>query len=118
MSNFFKLSYPGNIDQWTMELTGNGQTFHCCFVSNELMAELSIYRRYFGMSATPNKNDDFPLVTSVVACRSPLALRAIHEIFKKVVHDTATRLQLEGADFEVIAAHIEQASTHWLRKPS
>ena len=45
----------------------------------------------------------------------PDAARIRNEIVKAVVRDTAQRLRLRGAEFEAAAAHIERASTHWMR---
>ncbi len=44
-----------------------------------------------------------------------MARSAVHEIVKEVVRATAKRLRAQGPAFEEAAAHIEQASTHWLR---
>jgi site-specific recombinase XerD len=45
-----------------------------------------------------------------------MARTAVHEIVKSVMRATAERLRLSGEPgAEATAAHIEQASTHWLR---
>jgi len=45
-----------------------------------------------------------------------MARTAVHEIVKTMMRTTANRLRLAGGpDAEATAAHIEQASTHWMR---
>lgn len=45
----------------------------------------------------------------------PMARSAIHEIVKAVMRESAARLRERGPEFEAAAAHLEQASTHWMR---
>jgi integrase/recombinase XerD len=45
----------------------------------------------------------------------PMARSAIHEIVKAVMRESAARLRQRGPEFEAAAAHLEQASTHWMR---
>ena len=40
---------------------------------------------------------------------------AVHEIVKGVMRETASRLRARDPAHEAAAAHIERASTHWLR---
>jgi site-specific recombinase XerD len=51
----------------------------------------------------------------IIGAMKPMARSAIHEIVKKVVRDSATRLRAIGSEWESTAAHLEQASTHWMR---
>lgn len=44
-----------------------------------------------------------------------MARSAIHEIVKGVFRESAARLRRRGPEFEAAAAHLEQASTHWMR---
>jgi len=40
---------------------------------------------------------------------------AVHEIFKAVMRETAELLRKQAPELACMAAHIERASTHWLR---
>jgi site-specific recombinase XerD len=44
-----------------------------------------------------------------------MARSAVHELVKEVFRETAARLRQQGPEHEAAAAHIEQASAHWLR---
>jgi len=44
-----------------------------------------------------------------------LQRRTIHAIVKAVFRESAARLRQRGPEFEAAAAHLEQASTHWMR---
>jgi integrase/recombinase XerD len=44
-----------------------------------------------------------------------MARSAIHEVVKSVFRESATRLRQQGPEFDAAAAHLEQASTHWVR---
>ena len=39
----------------------------------------------------------------------------VHELIKDIFRKTAARLRNLGTDHEAAAAHVEQASAHWMR---
>ena len=84
-------------------------------VTAELLAELIRYRRELCLSPLPKDGEDMPLVLPMIGPQQALARSAIHEIVKSIMRATAERLRAQGTDFEAAAAHIELASTHWLR---
>ena len=55
------------------------------------------------------------MLLPVIGVAKPLARSAIHELVKEVVRGAAERLRARGPENEAAAAHIEKASTHWLR---
>lgn len=52
---------------------------------------------------------------TLIAPIKSMARSAIHELMKGVMHDAAELLRRRAPDFEVAAAHLEQASAHWIR---
>jgi integrase/recombinase XerD len=56
-----------------------------------------------------------PLLLPIIGPVKPMARSAVHELVKDVVRRTAQRLRTKGAEYEAAAAHIEKASTHWMR---
>jgi integrase/recombinase XerD len=80
------------------------------------MTELMLYRRSRGLSPLPAHDETTPLLIPVIGPVKPMARTAVHEIVKSLMRETAHRLRLGGgSDAEAAAAHIEQASTHWMR---
>jgi integrase/recombinase XerD len=115
MGGFFMRRSVDGRERWWLEVTGKGRKTRLVPVTAEMLDELMRYRRNQGMSPLPKVGEDTPLVLPVIGPPHPLARSAIHEIVKAVARTTAARLRGEGAQFEAAAAHIEQASTHWLR---
>ncbi|MCR6475968.1 tyrosine-type recombinase/integrase [Variovorax sp. ZS18.2.2] len=116
MSGFFqRRSGGGGPVRWWLEVTGKGDKIRLVPVTAEWLAELMRYRRAMSWSPLPREDDDTPLLTSLIGPVKPMARSAIHEIVKGVMRETAARLRAQGEEFEATAAHIEQASTHWLR---
>ncbi|MDH6164928.1 ABC-type transporter Mla subunit MlaD [Variovorax boronicumulans] len=67
------------------------------------------------MSPPPLDGEDTPPVRTLIAPNRSMARSGIHEVVKGVMHAAAAALRLRGPDFEAAAAHLEQASTHWIR---
>lgn len=115
MGGFFCRRSSDGKERWWLELTGKGDSLRLVPATDELMAELIRYRKANGMSPLPREGDTTPLLLPIIGPMQPMARSAVHEIVKEVVRSTAQRLRAKGADHEAAAAHIERASTHWMR---
>ena len=102
-------------ERWWLEVTGKGDKTRLVPATSELMAELARYRQANGLSARPMAGDDSPLLRPLIDTGKGMARSAIYEIVKAVFRQSAADLRLRGPDFEAAAAHLEQASTHWMR---
>jgi integrase/recombinase XerD len=115
MLGFFARRSPDGRQRWWLEVNGKGNKTRLVPATDDLMAELIRYRRSCGLSDLPTADDDSPLLRSLIGESKALARSAVHEIVKDVVRRTAVRLRAKGSDHEAAAAHIERASSHWLR---
>lgn len=115
MGGFFSRRGTDGRERWWLEITGKGGKTRLVPATGELMAELMRYRKVFGLSPLPPEGDTVPLVVPLIGALKPMARSAIHEIVKAVARESAARLRSKGPEFEAAAAHIEQASTHWMR---
>lgn len=115
MGGFFSRRGTDGRERWWLEITGKGSKTRLVPATGELMAELMRYRKVFGLSPLPPEGDTMPLVVPLIGPPKPMARSAIHEIVKAVTRESAARLRSKGPEFEAAAAHIEQASTHWMR---
>lgn len=116
MAGFFCRRGADGKERWWLEITGKGDKTRLIPATTELMAELMHYRRSLGLSALPAHDDTTPLLLPVIGPVKPMARTAVHEIVKSLMRATAHRLRLLGdPESEAAAAHIEQASTHWMR---
>ncbi len=115
MLGFFARRSPDGRERWWLEVTGKGGKTRLVPATDELMAELIRYRRISGLKDLPAAGDDSPLLRSLIGETKALARSAVHEIVKDIVRQTAVRLRARGPEHEAAAAHIERASTHWLR---
>ncbi|MFT4192313.1 MAG: tyrosine-type recombinase/integrase [Comamonas sp.] len=116
MGGFFCQRSADGKERWWLEITGKGSKTRQLPATTELMAELMRYRRARGLSPLPAHDELTPLVGTIIGAPKPMARTAIHELVKSLVKATADRLRLRGdADSQAAAAHIEQASTHWMR---
>lgn len=115
MGGFFCRRGADGKERWWLEVVGKGEKARLVPATEELMAELIRYRRSLGLTPLPSGKDDMPVLIPIIGAAKPMARTAIHEILKGVMRATATRLRARGVDGEAAAAHIEQASTHWMR---
>jgi len=102
-------------ERWWLEITGKGGKTRLVPATGELMTELMRYRKVQGLSMLPLEGETTPLVIPLIGPNKPMARSAIHEIVKAVFRESAARLRQRGPEFEAAAAHLEQASTHWMR---
>lgn len=115
MGGFFCRRSADGKERWWLELTGKGDKMRLVPATDELMAELIRYRKANDLSPLPREGDATPLLLPIIGPVQPMARTAVHELVKDVVRRTAQRLRAKGADCEAAAAHIEKASTHWMR---
>lgn len=116
MAGFFCRRDAKGKERWWLEVTGKGDKPRLIPATLELMDELMRYRRQCALSALPSHDDVSPLLRPVIGTIKPMARTAVHEIVKNIMRLTAQRLRERGdADAVSAAAHIEQASTHWMR---
>lgn len=115
MGGFFSRRSADGRERWWLEVTGKGGKSRLVPATGELMTELMRYRKAQGLAPLPLEGDGTPLVIPLIGPPKPMARSAIHEIVKQVVRESAARLRQQGPKFEAAAAHLEQASTHWMR---
>jgi integrase/recombinase XerD len=102
-------------ERWWLEVTSKGSKARLVPATSELMDELMRYRKSRALSPLPLEGEGTALVMTLIAPIKTMARSAIHELVKGVMHDAAESLRQRGPDFEVAAAHLEQASAHWIR---
>ncbi len=116
MAGFFCRRGADGKERWWLEVTGKGGKTRLIPATPELVAELMQYRRSRGLPALPAHDETTPLLLPVIGPVKQMARTAVHEIVKSLMRATADRLRLRSdAASEAAAAHIEQASTHWMR---
>ncbi|MFT6590711.1 MAG: site-specific recombinase XerD [Rhodoferax sp.] len=115
MGSFFRQRGSDGRERWWLEVTGKGNKERRIPATDELMSELARYRRSYSLSSFPIEGDGSPLLVPLIGSNKPMARSAIHEIVKAVMRAAAERLRSQGPEFEAAAAHLAQASTHWMR---
>ena len=115
MGGFFSRRGADGRERWWLEVTGKGSKARLVPATSELMAELIRYRKVTGLNPLPLEGEALPLMIPLIGPTKPMARSAIHEIVKAVMRESAARLRERGPEFEAAAAHLEQASTHWMR---
>jgi len=116
MAGFFCRPGADGKDRWWMEVTGKGEKTRLIPATTELISELMDYRRSRGLSPLASHDETTPLLLPLIGPPKAMARTAVHEIVKSVMEATAARLRLSGTpEAAAAAAHIEQASTHWMR---
>ena len=115
IGGFFSRRGADGRERWWLEVAGKGGKARLVPATGELMAELIRYRKASGLSTLPLEGETLPLMMPLIGPAKPMARSAIHEIVKAVVQESAARLRQRGPEFEAAAAHLEQASTHWMR---
>lgn len=115
MGAFFNRRSSDGKERWWLEVTGKGGKTRLVPATAELIGELLRYRRALGLPALPMHEDPTPLLVPVIGPVKPMARTAVHELVKAVMRATAARIRQRGPEHEGAAAHIEKASTHWMR---
>jgi integrase/recombinase XerD len=115
MGGFFNQRSSDGRERWWLEVCGKGGKSRLIPATSELLHELQYYRRACGLHALPLEGESIPLLIPLIGPCKPMARTAIHEIVKGVMRASAAQLRSQGPGFEAAAAHLEQASTHWMR---
>lgn len=116
MGDFFYRRSADGKGRWWLDVMGKGEKSRLVPATEELVVELMRYRRSLGLPPLPSGENDTPLLLPLIGAAKPMARTAVHEILKAVMKTTAARLKERGdPEAEIAAAHIEQASTHWIR---
>lgn len=112
MGQFFCRRDADGRDRWWLDVTGKGGRQRLVPATDEMMAELSRYRRAHGLPALPSDGEATPLVLPVGQARKPLTRAALHRIVKQVFRHAADRLRANGEAGAQQARVLEQASAH------
>lgn len=115
MGGFFCRRDKDGQERWWLEVTGKGDKTRIVPATNELMMELTRYRRDQKLSPLPLLNEATPLLLPIGGKERAMSRGGIHAIVKSVFNDAADRLRQRGAEFGADADRLEQASAHWLR---
>jgi len=96
---------------WWWHVTGKGAKQAKIPVPDDMIQALVRYRKHLGLSATPRRNDETPLLVGL-RDRAPITARRLNQILKRLFRDAADRL---GPDLEHKAEKLRRASAHWGR---
>jgi site-specific recombinase XerD len=115
MGGFFNRKDKSSESRWWLEITGKGDKTRIVPATNELMLELSRYRREMGLHLTPIEGESTPLFLPIGGKLRAMTRSAVHLILKQIFNITAKRLRERGADSLILATRLEAASAHWMR---
>lgn len=105
--------------RWFLEVVGKGDKPRQLPLPASLLTTLQAYRRALGLPATPQAQEPWPLVLKQRRLANggldpdPMSRQAMHKLIKASLGGAAAWLQAQGRVLE--AAHLAQASMHWLR---
>ena len=115
MGGFFCRRDKDGEERWWLELLGKGDKLRIVPATNELMVELTRYRREKGLSHSPLPTENTPLLLPIGGKSRTMTRGAVHAIVKQVFEKAAERFRQRGPESEYQAIRIEHASAHWLR---
>ena len=107
------------LPRWFLEVVGKGSKPRQVPLPSALLATLQAYRVGLGLSAVPQAHEPWPLLLKQRRLANgaldpqPMSRQALHKLIKATLGGAADWLQAQGKTLE--AAHLAQASTHWLR---
>jgi len=107
MGGFFSRKDKNSESRWWLEITGKGNKTRIVPATNELMLELSRYRREMGLNITPVEGETIPLFLPIGGKQRAMTRSALHLILKQIFNITAKRLQERGPDYIAQAARLE-----------
>lgn len=105
---------------WWLVVVGKGEKERYIPVSEELLAELMRYRQVHGLAPLPARNELTPLLLPFRrragnASGEGVNRKTVHNAIKDVFERAADWTEDKGEEFVEHAAHIREASAHWLR---
>jgi integrase len=115
MGDFYWRRGADGRERWWLAVSGKGEKTRAVPATDELLSELMRYRKANDLAALPREGESLALLLPLIGSSRPMARSAVHELVKEVFRETAARLRQQGPEHEAAAAHIEQASAHWLR---
>jgi len=115
MGGFFRRRDRDGQDRWWLAITGKGDKERLLPATTELMAELTRYRRHYGLAALPYGGETTPLLLPIGGTHRTLTRGAVHLIIKQVFDNAIDHLQSTGEAHERATERLRQASAHWLR---
>lgn len=101
--------------RWWLEITGKGDKSRIVPATNELMVELSRYRREMGLSLSPIEGEAIPLLLPIGGKQRFMTRSAVHLILKQIFQRTADSLKQRGPESSSQVARLQAASAHWMR---
>ncbi|MDX2219219.1 MAG: tyrosine-type recombinase/integrase [Burkholderiales bacterium] len=102
-------------ERWWMRVVGKGGKEREVPATDELMIELSRYRRACGLTPLPMPEDPTPLILPIGGKVRRLTRMALHDIVKRIFAEAASQIRRRSTDQEPAAILLEKASAHWLR---
>lgn len=120
MGNFVREMDANGTQRWWLEVVGKGLKYRRIPVSEELLAELMRYREAHGLGPLPARNELTPLLLPFRrragnASGEGVNRKTVHNAIKEVFDQAATWTASKGGEYVEHAAHIRDASAHWLR---
>lgn len=115
MGGFFGRRDNNREERWWLEIIGKGEKTRIIPATQELMIELSRYRRENGLSPCPIQGEATPLLLPIGGKQRFLTRSAVHSIVKEVFARASRRLEERGPDFVNSAQQLKAGSAHWLR---
>jgi site-specific recombinase XerD len=120
MGNFVREMSTDGTRRWWLEVVGKGLKYRRIQVSDELLAELMRYRQAHGLEPLPTRNELTPLLLPFRrraghASGEGVDRKTVHNAIKAVFGKAADRTEAKGGESIEHAAHIREASAHWLR---
>ncbi|OZA27899.1 MAG: integrase, partial [Hydrogenophilales bacterium 17-61-9] len=115
MSGFFCRRDKDGEERWWLEVTGKGDKTRIVPATNELMVELTHYRRENGLTLFPLSGESTPLLLPIGGKHRSLSRGAVHLIVKEVFERAAKRIEERGSDFVSRAQLLRAGSAHWMR---
>ena len=115
MGSFGVVTGSDSKTRWWLTVLGKGDKIRRVAATDQLMSELKRYRVSLGLSLLPHPGDRTPAVLPLVGEPEFLSRSAVYDLVKDVLTEAAARVRALGPEHEAAAAHLEQASPHWLR---
>ena len=115
MGDFYWRTGVDGRERWWLEVRGKGEKTRVIPATDELVSELMRYRKANNLAPLPREGDSLALLLPLIGSARPMGRSGVHELVKDIFRETAARLRALGPDHEGAAAHVEQASAHWMR---
>lgn len=120
MGNFLQEKGTDGTSRWWLEVVGKGLKYRRIPVSEELLVELMRYRQAHGLEPLPARNELLPVLLPFRRRARNVAGEGVnpatvHHAIKKIFEQAAEWTEALGGEYVEHAAHIREASAHWLR---